>query len=115
LTGNSALDADPNSRDKKKRMRKSTASGMEALASSILAYTDTVRMANAVENESLSSGLKKQAINMLEDDIDSPSECALAVSVVASTIDNVNTYLGFKRKETRQAWLALMLKEHLEK
>jgi hypothetical protein len=106
-TASVALDADPTGRDKKKRMRRSTAGGIEQLASSIMALTESVRSENSEEN---SEGTRfERAIHLLEKDIKSSKACAAAVSVVTQSNVMVNTYLGFRKKQIRMEWLKMQL------
>ena len=52
---------------------------------------------------------------MLEEDIVSEDECAIAVSVVTKNITYVDTYLGFRKPGTRKAWLRKQLEKYVPK
>lgn len=107
-------DADPQGQGKIKRTRKSTAGGMEALALSIVALSDSFHRDTEEEPGPMQNDPFAKAIQLLEEEIYSDDECAVAVEVVTCRTEWVNTYLRFHREGSCHAWLKHLIAKELD-
>jgi hypothetical protein len=100
-------DADSHGRAKAKQTQKSTAGGMEVLASLIVALSDSFR--GDAEDRPTQIDLVAKAIQLLEEEINLNDECAIAVEVVTRKPEWITTYLGFRREGSHRAWLTHLI------